>query len=95
MPVVPPPKEIPGVKVPSAYTLKDVPPKFMLVADAAPSVGVVNDIFVAAIPDGSVELIEGTPPLDVINTPLLAVARAAITLALEAYRRVLIAFVAG
>jgi hypothetical protein len=54
------------------------------VAAATPSVGVVKAIFVAEIPLGNVVLILGTPPALVISTPLLAVANALMTLALEA-----------
>jgi hypothetical protein len=53
----------------------------MLVAVAAPRVGVVKLMLVAAMPEGSVLLILGTPVPEVISTPLLAVAKADITLA--------------
>ena len=62
------------------------PVQFVSVPDVGvPKTGVVNCIDVAAIPLGSVELIDGTPAPDVINTPLLAVARPAMTLVPELY----------
>jgi len=58
--------------------------KVKLVAEAAPRVGVVKFILVAAMPEGKVVLKLGMPPAEVTSTELLAVANADITLADEA-----------
>lgn len=66
--------------------ISEVELKDKLVAEAAPRVGVVNVILVAAIPGGNVELILGTPPALVTNTPLFAVASPAIVFAALEYK---------
>ena len=67
----------------------------ILVAVAAPRVGVVKVIFVAAMPDGSVVDRLGTPPLSVTITELFAVGISSIVSVEAEYKILFIVELAG